>query len=221
MRLIELIDDLLDLFKTDPEFKSFHLDGQTIPLDDYLAVRPHRRQEILDATQTGKLKIGPFYILQDDFLISSEANTRNMVVGLDESKQWGNPVMLGYFPDTFGNMGQAPQLMKQADIHAVAYGRGVKTTGFNNVVVDETYVSNYSELMWEGADKTEIFSILFANWYSNGNEIPVEKKAAQEFWNEKLADVEKYASTRHLLMMNGVDHQPVQKNVTEAYSSCK
>lgn len=216
MRLIELIDDLLDLFKTDPEFKSFHLDGQTIPLDDYLAVRPHRRQEILDATQTGKLKIGPFYILQDDFLISSEANTRNMLVGLDESKQWGNPVMLGYFPDTFGNMGQAPQLMKQADIHAVAYGRGVKTTGFNNVVVDETYVSNYSELMWEGADKTEIFSILFANWYSNGNEIPVEKKAAQEFWNEKLADVEKYASTRHLLMMNGVDHQPVQKNVTEA-----
>ncbi|MDE8039088.1 alpha-mannosidase [Erysipelothrix rhusiopathiae] len=216
MRLIELIDDLLDLFKTDPEFKSFHLDGQTIPLDDYLAVRPHRRQEVLDATQTGKLKIGPFYILQDDFLISSEANTRNMLVGLDESKQWGNPVMLGYFPDTFGNMGQAPQLMKQADINAVAYGRGVKTTGFNNVVVDETYVSNYSELMWEGADKTEIFSILFANWYSNGNEIPVEKKAAQEFWNEKLADVEKYASTRHLLMMNGVDHQPVQKNVTEA-----
>ncbi|WP_342621859.1 alpha-mannosidase [Erysipelothrix sp. P66] len=221
MRLVELIDDLLDLFKTDPEFKSFHLDGQTIPLDDYLAVRPHRRQEVLEATQSGKLKVGPFYILQDDFLISAEANTRNMLVGLDESKQWGEPVMLGYFPDTFGNMGQAPQLMKQADIHAVAYGRGVKTTGFNNVVVDETYVSNYSELMWEGADKTEIFSILFANWYSNGNEIPVEKEAAQAFWDQKLADVEKYASTRHLLMMNGVDHQPVQKDVTKAIRTAR
>lgn len=216
MRLVELMDDLLMLFETDPEFKSFHLDGQTIPLDDYLAVRPERREAVHAATESGKLKVGPFYILQDDFLISAEANTRNMLVGLDESKQWGNPVMLGYFPDTFGNMGQAPQLMKQADINAVAYGRGVKTTGFNNVVVDEAYVSNYSELIWQGADNTEIFSILFANWYSNGNEIPVEVEAAKIFWDQKLADVEKYASTRHLLMMNGVDHQPVQKNVSEA-----
>ncbi|MDU0400943.1 hypothetical protein LMG8526HA_01828 [Lactococcus lactis] len=40
MRLVNLVDDLLDLFKKDPEFDSFHLDGQTIILDDYLQVRP-------------------------------------------------------------------------------------------------------------------------------------------------------------------------------------
>lgn len=36
MRLVELFDDLLEVFETDPEFHSFHLDGQTIGLDDYL-----------------------------------------------------------------------------------------------------------------------------------------------------------------------------------------
>ncbi len=33
---------------------------------------------------------------------------------------------------------------------------------------------------------------------------------------QKLADVERYASTNHLLMMNGVDHQPVQRDITKA-----
>ena len=36
MQLVELFDNLFDLFENDPEFKSFHLDGQTIVLDDFL-----------------------------------------------------------------------------------------------------------------------------------------------------------------------------------------
>lgn len=37
----------------------------------------------------------------------------------------GNPCHVRLFPDTFGNMGQTPQLMKQAGISAAAFGRGV------------------------------------------------------------------------------------------------
>lgn len=217
MRLIELIDDLLELFEVDPSFNSFHLDGQTIILDDYLQVRPEKRQAIQQAINEGKLRIGPFYILQDDFLISSESNVRNMMIGMEESRKWGTPVMLGYFPDTFGNMGQTPQLMKQAGISAAAFGRGVKPIGFDNQVLEaENYSSQYSEMWWKGPDQTAIFGLLFANWYSNGNEIPVEKEAALAFWKQKLADAEQYASTNHLLMMNGVDHQPVQKDISKA-----
>ncbi|MBG7668868.1 alpha-mannosidase [Enterococcus faecium] len=217
MRLIELIDDLLELFEVDPSFNSFHLDGQTIILDDYLQVRPEKRQAIQQAINEGKLRIGPFYILQDDFLISSESNVRNMLIGMEESRKWGTPVMLGYFPDTFGNMGQTPQLMKQAGISAAAFGRGVKPIGFDNQVLEaENYSSQYSEMWWKGPDQTAIFGLLFANWYSNGNEIPVEKEAALAFWKRKLADAEQYASTNHLLMMNGVDHQPVQKDISKA-----
>ncbi|NHB74173.1 alpha-mannosidase [Enterococcus faecium] len=217
MRLIELIDDLLELFEVDPSFNSFHLDEQTIILDDYLQVRPEKRQAIQQAINEGKLRIGPFYILQDDFLISSESNVRNMLIGMEESRKWGTPVMLGYFPDTFGNMGQTPQLMKQAGISAAAFGRGVKPIGFDNQVLEaENYSSQYSEMWWKGPDQTAIFGLLFANWYSNGNEIPVEKEAALAFWKQKLADAEQYASTNHLLMMNGVDHQPVQKDISKA-----
>ncbi|EGO2586029.1 TPA: alpha-mannosidase [Enterococcus faecalis] len=216
MRLIELVDNVLDLIENDPEFNSFHLDGQTIILDDYLQVRPEKKEAVKKAVQAGKLKIGPFYILQDDFLISSESNVRNMLIGHLESQKWGAPVQLGYFPDTFGNMGQTPQMMQLANLPAAAFGRGVKPIGFDNQVLESDYSSQYSEMWWEGPDQTKIFGLLFANWYSNGNEIPSEKEAAIAFWKQKLADVERYASTNHLLMMNGVDHQPVQRDITKA-----
>ncbi|WP_088816091.1 MULTISPECIES: alpha-mannosidase [Listeria] len=217
MRLIELMDDLLELFETDPEFESFHLDGQTIILDDYLQVRPEKEAAVRKAIEAGKLKIGPFYILQDAFLTSSESNVRNMLIGMQESKKWGTPVKLGYFPDTFGNMGQTPQLMKEANLDVAAFGRGVKPTGFNNVVInDEKYSSQFSEMWWDGPDGSRILGVLFANWYSNGNEIPTDKTAAKAFWEQKLRDAEQYAATDHLLMMNGCDHQPVQKDITEA-----
>ncbi|MEG1310420.1 MAG: alpha-mannosidase [Romboutsia sp.] len=217
MRLVELIDDLLELFEKEPEFNSFHLDGQTIALDDYLQVRPQKKELLEKYIKEGRLRIGPFYILQDDFLISSESNTRNMLIGMEESKKWGGMVNLGYFPDTFGNMGQTPQMMKQVGIDVAVFGRGVKPTGFNNVVInDEKFASQFSEMWWNGPDNSKILGILFANWYSNGNEIPVDKEEAKKFWDRKLNDASMYASTEHLLMMNGCDHQPVQKNVISA-----
>ena len=80
---------LFDLFENDPEFKSFHLDGQTIVLDDYLEIRPENRDKVQRYIDEGKLKIGPFYILQDDYLISSEANVRNTLIGQAECAKWG------------------------------------------------------------------------------------------------------------------------------------
>lgn len=216
MRLVELVDNLLYLFKNDPDFNSFHLDGQVIALDDYLQVRPEKKGEIENYIKQGKLQIGPFYILQDDFLISPESNVRNTLIGKKEANKYGNSVPLGYFPDTFGNMGQAPQMLRLSELNAAAFGRGVTPTGLNNQVQDGKYISKFSEMWWESPDKSKVLGILFANWYSNANEIPVEKNKAKEFWDKKLADAEKYAATNDLLMMNGVDHQPVQMNISKA-----
>lgn len=218
MLLVDLLDDVLDLFQTDPNFKYFHLDGQTILLDDYLEVRPERRQELQKAIDRKQLIIGPFYILQDAFLISSESNVRNALIGHQETQKWGgNSAKIGYFPDTFGVLGQTPQLLKGMELDSAAYGRGVKPTGFNNQTFEEaTYESSFSEMWWEGPDGSRTLGILFANWYSNGNEIPVGIEEAKAFWEQKIPDMEKYASTNQLLLMNGVDHQPVQKDLSQA-----
>jgi alpha-mannosidase len=35
-RLVRMMDSLLDLLERDPEYRHFVLDGQTVPVDDYL-----------------------------------------------------------------------------------------------------------------------------------------------------------------------------------------
>lgn len=221
MRLISLVDSLLDKLDEGTEFKSFYMDGQTIILEDYLQVRPENKERLEKHIKDGRIIIGPWYILQDAFLTSSEANVRNMQVGHRDAKRYGSPAKIGYFPDTFGLTGQTPQLMRQSGINNAFFGRGVKPTGFNNMVSDGGYESSFSELIWESPDGSKVLGILFANWYSNGNEVPVDEEEAKAYWQRKLADAEKYASTGELLFMNGVDHQPVQLDLPEAIKTAQ
>ncbi|AZN42924.1 alpha-mannosidase [Paenibacillus albus] len=216
VRLITLMDTLMDTLENDEEYRSFFLDGQTIIIEDYLQVRPDRRERLEKWIREGRIHIGPWYVLQDAFLTSSEANVRNLQIGHQDASYYGTIAKIGYFPDTFGNIGQAPQLMRQADIDNALFGRGVKPTGFNNMVSDAAYESSFSELEWEGPDGSRVLGILFANWYSNGNEVPVNEAEAKEYWNRKLADAGKYASTGQLLFMNGCDHQPIQTDLSAA-----
>ncbi len=223
MRLVQLFDHLIDLFSNDPSFRSFHLDGQTILLEDYLQVRPERREIVRQLIQEKKLVVGPWYILQDEFLTSSEANVRNLLIGHSDVAAFGGEVSkVGYFPDSFGNMGQAPQLLRQADIAYAVFGRGVKPTGANNMVSDtQAYESPYSEMIWKSPDGSEVIGVLFANWYCNGMEIPVDSEQARAYWEKSLKAAERYASTNQLLFMNGCDHQPVQLDLSSAIAKAQ
>lgn len=216
MKLIELVDNILEKAENDPEFGGFFLDGQTIALDDYLEVRPEKREQVEKCVREGKIQTGPWYILQDEFLTSGEACVRNLQVGMQEAARYGAIGNVGYFPDAFGNAGQMPQVLKQAGMDAVVFGRGVKPIGPNNEVTGGQYESTYSEMMWASPDGTKLPGILFANWYNNGVEIPVDEAEAKVYWDKKLADARKFAATHQLLMMNGCDHQPLQKDITEA-----
>ena len=86
----------------------------------------------------------------------------------------------------------------------------MKPIGFDNQVLESDYSSQYSEMWWEGPDQTKIFGLLLLTGIVMGTKF-LQKKKRQSLLETKLADVERYASTNHLLMMNGVDHQPVQK----------
>ena len=222
MKLLDLMDTSMNLFENDKEFKSFHLDGQTIVLDDYLEICPSQKERVETHTKNGSFRVGPFYILQDEFLTSGESNVRNIQIGVRDAKKYGNLTKVGYFPDAFGNAGQMPQLLKQAGMEAIAFGRGVRPIGPNNQVEDcGQYQSVYSEMMWESPDGSALMGILFANWYCNGMEIPVDEEKAKAYWDGKLRDVELFASTGELLLMNGCDHQPVQKDLSAALETAR
>lgn len=216
MRLVELIDTLLNVIDTDPNFKSFHMDGHTAPINDYLEVKPQNRERLMKALNDGKIKVGPWFILQDGYLTSSEANIRNMQYGDLDCQRYGNKEHVGYYPDTFGIYGQAAQILKKSGIDNMVFGRGVSTTGFNNEVSDSEFESKYSEMVVKAPNGDEVLGILFANWYSNANEMPTEREQAKVYWEQKLKDVKQYTPSKHLLFMNGCDHTPYTSDITEA-----
>ena len=217
MRLVELVDKCMELFETDGSFKSFHLDGQTIVIDDYLEIKPENRDKLIKYVKEGRFIIGPWYVLQDEFYTSGESNVRNLLIGMKSAEKYGGMCKMGYFPDAFGNAGQMPQILKQAGMETVTFGRGVRPVGFDNEVqANGSYESPYSEMIWQSPDGTPILGILFANWYNNGNEIPTDVETAKAYWNERIKNAARFASTDEYLMMNGCDHQPVQTDIGEA-----
>ncbi len=213
-KLVEFFDRLLNTFDTDPSFRSFHLDGQAVVIEDYLAVRPQMREKIEKYIAEGRLVAGPWYILQDEYLVDGESNVRNMLVGRQVSAEYGKVSDIGYFPDAFGNIGQAPQILRGFDIDCVAFGRGVSERhGDRRDTGEENYGKARSEIIWRSPDGSEVNGAVFLDWYSNGNEIPADPEKAAESVKARADSIGAKATTPHLLLMNGCDHQPAQIDI--------
>ncbi len=211
-KLVEFFDKLLHTLDTDPTFKSFHLDGQAIVIEDYLEVRPNMREKIEKYIAEGRIVAGPWYILQDEYLVDGESNVRNMLIGKQVTAKYGKVSDIGYFPDAFGNMGQAPQILRGFDIDCVAFGRGISPRKGDRLDTgEENYGKAVSEVLWRSPDGSEVMGAAFLNWYNNGVEIPAENTAAR--LDAIREGCERVATTPHLLAMNGCDHQPVQTDI--------
>ncbi len=109
-RLVRTIDKLLALFESNADFKHFMLDGQTIVLEDYFEVRPDREGTLRELIRTGRVAVGPWYILPDEFLVSGESIIRNLARGMHIASEMGGTMRIGYIPDPFGHISQMPQL---------------------------------------------------------------------------------------------------------------
>src|SRR4026209_555718 len=112
-RLVALVDRLLDLLDEDPSYKYFHLDGQTIVLEDYLEIRPEQEPRLRRAIEQGRVLIGPWYVMPDGFLVGGESRVRTLGRGHRISRQFGRPMPVGCLPDLLGHVGQMPQIWRQ------------------------------------------------------------------------------------------------------------
>lgn len=194
-RLVDMIDGVLDLIERDPGFH-FLLDGQTIVLDDYLEIRPERREALAAACGAGRLAIGPWYIQPDSLLPSGEAHVRNLLLGRASGEAIGPISTVAYTPDSFGHPAQFPQLFRGFGLDPFVYWRG-------NGNESDTVPSEY---LWEAPDGSTVLAHHLAEGYFAACGLPTEPEAAAEF----LADLGHTLAGRTrndaVLLMNGIDH---------------
>ena len=124
MQLVDLVDRVLDMLEAEPDF-AFTLDGQLATIDDYLEIRPEQAERIAGHVQAGRLAIGPWQILMDEFLVSGETLVRNLETGWRRALDFGEPMRVGYLPDMFGHVAQMPQILRRAGLADAVVWRGI------------------------------------------------------------------------------------------------
>ena len=58
-RLVKAMDGILDGMRTLDDFNVFHLDGQTIVLEDYAEIKPENAEALKEFIKNDRIKIGP------------------------------------------------------------------------------------------------------------------------------------------------------------------
>ncbi|MBI2863874.1 MAG: hypothetical protein HYX94_04855 [Chloroflexi bacterium] len=199
LRLVRLLDSLLDLLSTDSGYRHFTCDGQTVMLEDYVEVRSERREEIGRLVREGKLIIGPWYVLADEFLPDGESLIRNLILGRQQMAAFGAPPHgIGYLPDAFGHIAQMPQILRRFGLDAAVLWRGVPEQ------------VGKSEFVWRAPDGSEVLTVHMPGGYANAHGLPNREEALLGRLAAIRSQLEARATTEHLLLMNGNDHAEPQ-----------
>lgn len=195
--LVTMIDDLLELLERDEGFRYFTLDGQTVVLEDYLAVRPEKREEIRKLVTEGRIVTGPWYVLPDEFLVGAESTVRNLMTGTRMASSFGKTMTVGYIPDSFGHIAMMPAILRGFGI-----GTALVYRGFGGEPGEQT-----SEYWWKSPDGTRALMIhLFRHGYSGGYFHQESEREILERFAGLKEELDRRATTSHRLLMNGGDH---------------
>ncbi len=146
--LVDRLDNAISYLEQENGYGVFHLDGQTVVLEDYLQIRPENRERLVALMKKGKIVVGPWYDMPDEFLISGESMIRNLRMGMGVARSFGvEPSHVGYVCDIFGHSSQTPQIFDGMDIHSAVLGRGTNEhelpAHFNWEALDGTKVATF------------------------------------------------------------------------------
>lgn len=153
-RLVEAVDDLLDIMERDPGFAYFHTDSQVSMIDDYLELRPERTEEVKKLVREGRILTGPWYTLPAEFLVNGEALVRNIRMGHEISGKLGKTMKAGYNIFSWGQVSQLPQIYRQFGMDTIIFYRGINQTELDTL-----------EFRWKGADGVEALGLTFGSYH--------------------------------------------------------
>ncbi len=202
-RLVDAVDEVLRLAAEDDGYR-FVLDGQTILLGDYLAIRPDRRAELAERVTAGQLGIGPWFVQPDSLLPSGEALVRNLLAGRREATKFGACSTVAYLPDSFGHPAQLPQIFVGFGLDGFVYWRG------NGDEIDNLG----PRWRWRAPDGSSVRAMHLTDGYFNAARIPADIDEAAK----GLADLSRKlaaAGEQPVLLMNGFDHTRPDPHVAQ------
>ncbi|MEV7390120.1 alpha-mannosidase [Streptomyces sp. NPDC091215] len=192
-RLVTALDTVLETAETNPDFR-FTVDGQMAAVEDYLEMRPENRDRVAALVREGRLAVGPWLILLDEFLCTGETIVRNLQMGWAAAERLGGAMPVGYLPDMFGHIAQMPQILARAGIEHAALWRGVPGS-----------VDGHA-FRWRAPDGSEVRTEFLFDGYDNGLDVLLVPDRIRS----ALAEYAEMTAGRWggdpVLAMSGTDH---------------
>lgn len=144
-RLVGMLTEVIENLLKKPD-EVFHLDGQTVVLDDYLEICPEMRENLMRLIKNGQIIIGPWYNMPDEFLLSGESIIKNLRLGMKKAREeyGAEPAKNAYICDIFGHACQTPQIFAGMGLYHTILGRGVN---------EHTAPPNFR---WQSPDGSEV-----------------------------------------------------------------
>ncbi len=154
--LVSLVDRLLELMETRPDYRYFNFDSQTIFLDDYLELRPENRERLAALIRDKRLIVGPWYTLPEEYCVGGESLVRNLLMGRRVGDSFGYTSRVGYTPTSYGQISQMAQLYAGFDVDGIIFYRGICPDECTN------------EYFLESPDGTRILGVRLSRYVSRG-----------------------------------------------------
>jgi len=213
MRLVSLLDEVLTLLEQDQTFASFTMDGQVLPLHDYLEVRPERLGMLRHLIAQGRIIPGPWYVLPDEWLVGGESLVRNLQFGMAASEALGGPTSrAGIVADQFGHTGQLPQLFVQLGLIGALVWRGTHER------------EHHGHFWWQAPDGSRLPTYRFGqNGYGTyAHQVRQAGKPETPFILEETVDLlvahtlreADRSSLRTILLFDGGDHLEIESRTS-------
>jgi alpha-mannosidase len=213
-RLVGIMNELLDVLESDPEFRVFHLDGQTIPLEDYMEIEPANRERLARMIAGKRIEIGPWYVMPDELLLSGESLIRNLMRGHAIGRDWGAEVWkFGNVCDVFGHIAQLPQIFQGFGIRYAMVGRGTNEH------------SCPAHFRWQSPDGSELIAFKlpddkgYGSFYqlviSRLGEAGLDSEAAEKLVRNYIDHERTRSPIPVTLVMDSFDHEPLHKETPQ------
>ena len=211
-RLVNLLDRVIEILSAEPEI-CFVMDGQTIVLEDYLAVRPDQRARLQRLARAGRILFGPWYVLADQFLEGPEATIRNLQLGFRDAAAFGGPMMEGYVPDSFGSIATLPLLLNGFGIRAANFGRG-RANVSNRDLLFRWRWHDGSEVLALNRGYANALGIAYPDIWHNLDDAPADPRAATIAAANALKNEQPVSPVDCYYFSAGVDHMELRPGMS-------
>lgn len=114
--------------------------------------------------------------------MSGESIVRNLMYGIRDCMAFGEPMKIGYLPDSFGMSGQLPHIYNGFGITRTMFWRGCS----------ERHGTDKTEFLWQSGDGSEVTAQVLPLGYAIGKYLPEDEAgcengstAISRFWKRR------------------------------------